>query len=61
MNEAELLTAPEVAVILRIPISSVYFYAGNGLLPSIKFGRQRRFKKSEIETWLNEQSGQIKT
>jgi len=55
MNEDKLLTAEDVSQILSISLSTVYYYAIKGLLPSIKFGRQRRFKKSEILRWLKAQ------
>ncbi len=55
MKEENLITAKDVSTILNVPLSSVYFYAVQGLLPSVKFGRQRRFRKSEVLKWLEAQ------
>ena len=45
----ELLTATEVASILRLKVSTIEDYARRGLLPSVKVGRHRRFIRSELE------------
>ena len=45
----ELMTAREVAEMLRIRVSTVEDYARRGLLPSVKLGRHRRFIRSELE------------
>jgi excisionase family DNA binding protein len=55
MEHEKLITAQDVAAILNVPLSSVYYYAIQGILLSLKFGRQRRFRKSEILKWLREQ------
>lgn len=55
MKDEKLLTADDVSVILNIPVSTVYYYATHKLIPSVKFGRQRRFRKSEILKWLKAQ------
>jgi excisionase family DNA binding protein len=44
----ELLTADEVAELLRVPRSTVSDYARRGVLPSIKIGRHRRFVRSDV-------------
>jgi excisionase family DNA binding protein len=45
-----LLTADEVAVILRVPKSWVYAHLSN--LPAIRLGRYVRFKRSDIDEFL---------
>jgi excisionase family DNA binding protein len=45
----ELMTARELAEILRMRVSTIEGYARRGLLPSMKVGRHRRFIRSEIE------------
>jgi excisionase family DNA binding protein len=56
MEDERLLNANQVAELLNTPVSTVYYYAATlRILPSIKFGRQRRFKKSEILKWLESQ------
>lgn len=44
----EILTAEEVARLFRVEPSWVYRKAREGLLPSIKLGRYRRFWRSQI-------------
>jgi excisionase family DNA binding protein len=45
----ELMTAPQIAEVLQVRVSTVEAYARRGLLPSVKLGRHRRFIKSEVE------------
>ena len=54
-----LLTADDVARVLRVPRSSVYEYARrlHRPLPAMRIGRHLRFYRSEIEAWLLEQRG----
>src|SRR3954469_6132918 len=49
-----LLTAPQVAALLQIPVLSVYAYARrpDDPLPSISIGRHRRFRRDDIDRWL---------
>jgi excisionase family DNA binding protein len=48
-----LLTAEEVAEILRVPRSWIYGHLGQ--LPTVRLGRYVRFKRSEIELFLEQQ------
>ncbi|WP_205695657.1 helix-turn-helix domain-containing protein [Conexibacter sp. SYSU D00693] len=52
-----LLTADDVAGLLRVPRSSVYEYARRRRdpLPSVAVGRHRRFYRSDVEAWLTTQ------
>jgi excisionase family DNA binding protein len=45
----ELLTAPQVATILQMKVSTVEDYARRGVLPSVKVGRHRRFIRSQLD------------
>ncbi len=49
-SEEILLTADEVAQILRVPRSWVYSHLGD--LPVIRLGRYIRFKRSDIDEFL---------
>lgn len=51
-----LLTAKEVARLLAVPESWVREATRDGRLPYLALGRYRRYQRSEIETWLDEQS-----
>jgi excisionase family DNA binding protein len=44
----KLLTAQEVAALLRLPLSTVYHLAKIGDLPAVQFGRTWRFPSREI-------------
>jgi excisionase family DNA binding protein len=52
---AALLKPEEVAEILNVPISWVYSNAESGKLPSLRIGKYRRFRRDEIENWLEKQ------
>lgn len=50
-----LLTAGDVAAILRVPRSLVYALARRGELPTVRIGdRYVRFRPETIESWLKE-------
>jgi excisionase family DNA binding protein len=50
-----LLKPEEVADILSVPVSWVYSNAESGKLPSLRVGKYRRFRRDEIENWLEKQ------
>jgi excisionase family DNA binding protein len=52
-----LMTAEEVAALLRVPRSSIYEYArrSRAPLPSVGIGRHRRFVREDLERWLRSQ------
>ena len=52
--EDDILTIEEVANYLRVSERTVYDWAQKGEIPSGKIGTVWRFKKSEIEKWVNE-------
>ena len=54
MIEDDILTIEEVAKYLRVSGRTVYDWAQRGEIPSGKIGTTWRFKKSEIEHWVNE-------
>ena len=53
--DAVLLNADEVAQILRVPRSWVYSHLSE--LPVIRLGRYVRFRRSEIERFLDQRVG----
>jgi len=56
-NEPEpLWTAEDVAGFLGIHVQTVYAKARSGELPSFKVGGARRFRRSNIEAWLDSQA-----
>ncbi len=53
--ESALLNAEEVAQILRVPKSWIYSHLQE--LPAIRLGRYVRFRRVEIERFLEQRSG----
>lgn len=51
-NLPPVLTADEVAAVLRIPKSSVYDLASRGKLPCVKLGRTWRMSKVQLLQFL---------
>ena len=58
MMTGDLLTVKEVAAMLRVPNSWIYGHtSGEGeRIPFLKVGRHLRFRRSEIEQWLQSRS-----
>jgi len=54
MNSEEILTLDEVARYLKVSDRTVYEWAQKGEIPAGKIGTAWRFKKSELEHWVNE-------
>lgn len=52
--EDDILTIEEVAKYLRVSERTVYDWAQKGEIPSGKIGTVWRFKRDEIERWVNE-------
>jgi PTS system nitrogen regulatory IIA component len=57
MLEEDILTIEEVAKYLRVSERTVYEWAQRGDIPSGKIGTAWRFKKVEIEKWVNDRLG----
>jgi excisionase family DNA binding protein len=49
-----LLTADEVAALLRVPRSTVYELTRNWRLPFIKVGRRTLFVRLDLDAWVLE-------
>ena len=49
LTRAELMTAPEVAELLSVPISTVREWGRNGTLPRVKLGRHVRYIRRHVE------------
>lgn len=57
--EDNFFTIDEVSKYLKIPKSTLYKLAERKDLPSCKIGKQLRFRKSSIDTWLTEKENNI--
>jgi excisionase family DNA binding protein len=61
MAQSELLTAEEVASLLRVKASTVYDAAARGVLPVLRLwkGKRRtliRFQRADIDSFIRESS-----
>ena len=57
LTRAEVMTACEVADLLGIPVSTVYYLARRGELPHSRLGRSYRFLRPRLEELLEGASG----
>ncbi len=54
----ELMTLPEVARFLKIARRTAYLWAQQGRLPGFKVGTGWRFKREDIDQWVEAQRRQ---
>jgi len=54
-QQDQILTLKEVAAYLKLADRTVYLYAQTGKLPGIKIGSAWRFRRVDIDRWLDEQ------
>jgi excisionase family DNA binding protein len=59
LTAADVMTAAEVATLLRVPRSTVEDWARRGIVPSRKVGRRRLYIRSRIEALLLDEDPQI--
>lgn len=52
---SEILTLDELHTYLKIPKPTLYVLAQDGRMPAAKVGRHWRFRKADIDEWLNAQ------
>jgi excisionase family DNA binding protein len=57
MTDDSLLTTEEVLDYLNLNLKTVYRLVKAGKLPALKVGRQWRFRKRDIDTWLQRGPG----
>jgi excisionase family DNA binding protein len=51
----EILTLPEIAQLLKVAEKTVYTMAQKGELPAFKVRGQWRFKRADLDHWIEEQ------
>lgn len=56
----EILTLPEVAELLKVAGKTVYTMAQKGELPAFKVRGQWRFKRIDIDHWIEQQKATIR-
>ena len=53
----EIITAPQLAEELKVPLTTVYYWNRIGTGPvRIRVGRHVRYRRSAVNTWLEEQT-----
>lgn len=57
MPETEIMTVEEVAKYLRVSERTVYEWAQKGEIPCGKLGSAWRFKRAQVEDWVNRRLG----
>lgn len=53
----QILTLKEVAAYLKLAEKTAYRLASEGKLPGFKVGGSWRFKREDLEAWIEEQKG----
>jgi len=53
LTRDQVMTAAEVAQLLQLPVSTVYYLARRGEIPACRFGRAWRFLRPRIEELLD--------
>ena len=53
----EVMDIRQASDYLGISPDSLYRYASEGTLPGFRLGNRWRFKKSRLDSWMDEQSG----
>lgn len=54
--ESDILTIKEVAEYLKVKEKTAYKLVAEGKIPGFKVGGSWRFRKQEIEEWIEKQS-----
>jgi excisionase family DNA binding protein len=54
-DQTELLTSPETAAMLRVPVRTLYVWAGAGTGPTAyRVGRRKLYRRDDVERWLEQ-------
>ena len=59
MPDPDVLTIHELAALLRVGNKTAYTLAQNGDVPGFKVGGQWRFRRRDIEAWIDRQTGKV--
>jgi PTS system nitrogen regulatory IIA component len=54
MTDEQLMSVKDLADYLQVDMSTLYLWSQRGQIPAMKVGRMWRYRRSEIDTWLNE-------
>ena len=56
MENVTILNINEVADMLRLTPATVYKYASDGTIPCVRVGRNYRFSKELLESWIKSEN-----
>lgn len=56
MSDDEIMTIKELSEYLKIAEKTAYRFAAEGKVPGFKVGSAWRFKKQEVDRWIEKQS-----
>ena len=59
MRSERLLTAPDVAELLSVPVSWVREHTRSGRIPHVQLGRYVRYREETLLTWVAEQEASV--
>lgn len=52
MSDDPLMSVKDLAAYLQVDMSTVYLWSQRGHIPAMKVGRMWRYRRSEIDAWL---------
>lgn len=59
MENERLLTTPEVAEYLGVPVSTMYLWRQKGTAPKCyRVGKYMRYRREDVDAWLAERTDQ---
>lgn len=54
-SESDIMTVKDLALYLKIAEKTAYRFASEGKIPGFKVGSAWRFRKAEIDKWIEKQ------
>jgi PTS system nitrogen regulatory IIA component len=54
MTDDQLMSIKELADYLNVTATTIYLWSKRGQIPAMKVGNVWRYRRSDIEAWLNE-------
>jgi PTS system nitrogen regulatory IIA component len=58
MADESLMSVKELAAYLQVDMSTIYLWSQRGQIPAMKVGNMWRYRRSEIDTWLESRRSQ---
>ena len=58
MADDQLMSVKELAAYLQVDVSSIYLWSQRGQIPAMKVGKMWRYRRSEIDAWLESRRSQ---